>query len=116
MEKEMSQATEPEPTAEARQAPADVIQSLFWDDVRAGLKIICVGLLLIFVGELCSQFRAGWFLVGAFVIVGGLLSLLGLGLCTAIPNQTGARTLALAAAGVPPLGFLPLPTFAFLPS
>jgi hypothetical protein len=113
MEKEMSQATQPEPAANPLQAPADVGQSLFWDDVRAGLKIVGVGVILIFLAELSSEFRAGVFLTGAFVIAGGLLSLIGLGLCTAIPKETGARPLALGAAGCAAFGLVALPVLGF---
>src|SRR5262249_12553803 len=109
----MSQATQPEPAANPLQAPADVAQSLFWDDVRAGLKILCVGVIFLFVAELSSEFRAGVFLTGLFVIAGGLLSLIGLGLCTAIPKETGARSLALAAAGCAAFGLLALPVLGF---
>jgi hypothetical protein len=103
----MSNATQPEP-ADARKAPADVAQSLFWDDVRAGLKVVCVGVVLLLIGELCIQFRAHSVVSGAALIAGGVLSLVGLLICTAIPKETGARPAALTAAGCAALGLLAL--------
>src|SRR5947209_1065093 len=102
----MSQASNPEPAAESRQAPADVAQSLFWDDARAGLKVLCAGLIVLLVGELSVRFHAHEFLSGAVRIVGGLLCLAGLGICTAMPRETGARGLTLATAGCAALALL----------
>jgi len=98
----MSQA----PNAESRQAPADVAQSLFWDDVRTGLKVVCVGLILLLVGELSAQFRLHDFLVGAAFMVGAVLTLIGLGICTAVPKETGVSQKAIGAAACAALGIL----------
>src|SRR5947209_2226546 len=104
----MSHAPQPDPAADARQAPADVARSLFWDDVRTGLKVVSVGMILVLVGELCIPFHTPTFLSGSVLLVGGLLCLLGLGVSTAIPKETGVRTLALASAGCAALGLLAL--------
>jgi hypothetical protein len=104
----MSHAMPPEPAAEPGLAPADVSRSLFWDDVRAGLKVVCVGVILVLVSELSKQFHLPEFLVGAILLVGSLLCLLGLGIGTAIPTDTGVRPTALLAAGCAGLGLLAL--------
>ena len=107
----MSQATNPE----ARQAPTDVAQSLFWDDVRAGLKLVSVGVVLLLVGEIGWQFRFHAFLVGAIIIVGAMMTVVGLLICTAIPKETGQRTVGLLAAGCAALGTLALLVYQFYP-
>jgi hypothetical protein len=107
----MSQATNPE----TRQAPVDVATSLFWDDVRAGLKLVSIGAVLLLVGEIGMQFRFHAFLVGAIVIVGALLTVIGSLICTAIPKETGQRTVALLAAGCAALGTLALLVYQFYP-
>jgi hypothetical protein len=104
----MSQTNHSEPSTEARQVPADVAQSLFWDDVRGGLKLVSVGLILLLVGELCIQFHLHEFLSGAAIIAGGLICLLGLGICTAVPQESGARPVAVLAAVCGGLGLLAL--------
>jgi len=100
---------------ESGQAPADVAQSLFWDDVRTGFKVVGVGGIVLLVGELSAQFHAHRFLVGAILIVGAALSVIGLAICTAIPKETGARSTALGAAGCAAVGALALLLHLFSP-
>jgi hypothetical protein len=107
----MSQAS----NSEARQAPADVATSLFWDDVRTGLKVVSVGVILLLIGEIGTQFRFHGFFVGATVIIGAVMTLGGLGICTAIPKATGLRNVALGTAGCAALGTLALLVYQFYP-
>jgi hypothetical protein len=104
----MSHAPHSEPAADLRHAPADVARNLFWDDARAGLKLASVGLILLLVAELGGRFRLHEFLGGAITVVGSLLCILGLGICTVIPKEAGVRNLTLTAAGCAALGLLAL--------
>ncbi len=108
----MSQATNPE----SRQCPPDVSTSLFWDDVRTGFKVVSVGIVFLLIGEIGMQFRFHAFLVGSIVIIGAILTLIGLGISTAIPKETGLRNLALVTAGCAALGTLALLIYQFYPT
>jgi hypothetical protein len=90
-----------------------VTQSLFWDDVRTGLKIASVGIIGLLIGELINQFVARGFVGGLFLIVGAALTVIGLGICTAIPRETGTRNWAIATAILGALGALALVIWLF---
>jgi hypothetical protein len=105
----MSSATE----LETRQCPVDVTRSLFWDDVRTGLKVASVGIVVLLIGELVNQYVAHGFVGGIFLILGAALTVIGLGICTAIPKDTGTRPWAIATALLAAVGALALVIWLF---
>jgi hypothetical protein len=84
-------------TAEAPTPPAtpDIGKNLFWDDFRIGLKVLCGGIAVLLAGVILV--REPQFLSVAIVVIGALVTLVGLKICASIPDETGKNPLALAA-------------------
>ncbi len=66
-------------------------KNLFWDDVRIGLNLMPWGVGLLLLGAVAGPWILPYWLWVALVLVGGLVMVLSIKICAAIPPESGVN-------------------------
>jgi hypothetical protein len=92
----MAQVEEMAAQSSKTASPPPIGKNLFWDDVRIGLNLLSIGVIILVIAALAGPWLPGW-LTALIVLAGGIVTVLGVKVCAPIPAESGVSMPALGA-------------------
>jgi hypothetical protein len=92
----MAQVEEIDAQSSKTVSPPPIGKNLFWDDVRIGLNLLSNGVIVLVIAAITGPWLPGW-LTALLVLVGGIVTILGVKVCASIPVESGVNMPALGA-------------------